>query len=66
MRDKLQEIRISCGLSQSQLAKKSGVNVRLIQHYEQGTKKLYEASYSRVSALAKALDIKSEDLFMDT
>ena len=35
---KLKRIRKERGLSQSRLAEASGVNVRMIQHYEQGVK----------------------------
>ena len=48
------------GLSQSQLSKASGINVRIVQYYEQGYRDLYEASYSRVVALAEALGVKED------
>ena len=51
------------GLSQSQLSKASGINVRIVQYYEQGYRDLYEASYSRVVALAEALGVEPADFF---
>lgn len=44
------------GLSQSQLAKKSGVNVRVIQAYECGSRDINKASVETVLLLAEALD----------
>lgn len=61
--NRLQKVRLSKGLSQSQLARASGINVRIIQYYEQGSRDLYEASYSRVKALADALGVSCEELF---
>lgn len=42
-------------LSQSQLAKKSGVNLRLIQAYEQGYKDINKAQVITVLKLSEAL-----------
>lgn len=53
---RLKQIRESKGLSQSQLAKASGVNVRIIQHYEQGFRDINKASAETVLKLADALD----------
>lgn len=58
----LKQYREQAGLSQSQLAKISGVNVRMIQHYEQGFKDINKASAITVYKLAKALNISTEDL----
>lgn len=52
----LQEVRKSRGLSQSQLAAKSGVSVRMLQHYEQGYKNIDHAKLDTICNLAKALD----------
>ena len=60
---KLQEKRKAAGLSQSQLAEKSGVPVRSIQEYEQGKKDLKKAAYQTVQALSDALGCKTEDFF---
>ena len=58
----LKHYREQAGLSQSQLAKVSGVNVRMIQNYEQGYKDINKASVITVYKLAKALNINTEDL----
>lgn len=44
------------GLSQSQLAKLSGVSLRNIQAYEQGTRDINEAQCIKVVQLAEALE----------
>lgn len=43
-------------MSQSDLAKASGVNVRIIQHYEQGFRNINKASVETVLKLADALE----------
>ena len=52
---RLKEMRESKGLSQSQLARESGVNVRMIQHYEQGVRDINRAEAETVLRLADAL-----------
>ena len=59
---KLKLIRTSRGLTQKELAKKSGVNFRMIQHYEQGDKDLKKAAAETVVKLARALDCNITDL----
>lgn len=58
----LKLIRIKAGLTQKELAKKSGVNFRMIQHYEQGDKDLNRAAVETVIKLARALDCNITDL----
>lgn len=50
------------GLSQSQLAKASGVSVRSIQLFEQRKSNINNAQYNHLSAIAKALGCEVEDL----
>lgn len=59
---KLKQIRKDSGLSQSQLAEASGINVRMIQHYEQGSKDINKASAITVYQLAEALGVTVEEL----
>lgn len=59
---KLQQRRKQCGYSQKELSEKSGVNLRTLQQYELGAKDINKASVSAITALAKALDCKVEDL----
>lgn len=58
----LKQIREAAGLSQSQLAKKSGVNVRMIQHYEQGTKDISKAAAIAVIQLSDALGVDVREI----
>lgn len=58
----LKERRQRAGLSQSQLAERSGIGIRMIQHYEQGVKDLNKAAAVTVYHLAQALDCAVEDL----
>lgn len=59
---KLQEKRIAAGLSQSQLAKLSGVPVGVLQHYEQGTRQIDGAKLETLADLAAALGCKISDI----
>lgn len=59
---KLKEKRQSIGLSQSQLAKKSGVNIRILQHYEQGSKNFDHARIDTIMKICIALNCKLEDI----
>lgn len=58
----LKELREKKKLSQSQLAEKSGVNVRMIQHYEQGVKDISRAQLKTAIALADALKVHPKKL----
>lgn len=58
----LKEMREKAGMSQSQLASKADVNVRMIQHYEQGSKDINKAEVMTVYKLSKALGCKMEDI----
>ncbi|MDR0519699.1 MAG: helix-turn-helix transcriptional regulator [Clostridiales Family XIII bacterium] len=59
---RLQEQRKKAGLSQSRLAKASGVKVHMIQHYEQGFRDINGAAVVTVKALADVLGCRIEDL----
>ena len=50
------------GLSQSSLAEKSGVSLRLIQAYEQGYKDINKAQVLTVLQLAEALECDVYDI----
>lgn len=58
----LKRIRLDKKISQSKLAELSGVNVRLIQDYEQGHKQINNAMAITVYRLAEALDCTVGDL----
>ncbi len=52
------------GFSQAELARRSGVNVRVIQSYEQKLRDINKAQIAIVSSLAHALDCSIEDLLV--
>lgn len=62
MPSKLRDLRENAGLSQSGLARKSGVSLRSIQMYEQRNKDINRAQVIRVVRLARALGCQAEDL----
>lgn len=53
------------GISQVELADKSGVNLRMIQHYEQGFKDINNAKVVTVLSLAEALGCDVYDIIND-
>ena len=59
---KLQTIRKESGLTQLELAKKSGVNLRTLQQYETKAKDINKASIKTISSLAVALGCDVNDL----
>lgn len=59
---RLKLYRAKAGLSQSKLAELSGVNVRMIQYYEQGVKDINKAQTETLFKLAKTLNCTIEDL----
>lgn len=59
---KLKEMRKARGLSQSQLAEKADINLRVLQHYEQGSKIFDHARIDTIVKVCIALDCKLEDV----
>ena len=62
----LTRLRTHCGISQMELSRRSGVNVRVIQSYEQKLRDINKAQLSTVASLAKALDCNPIELMEDT
>lgn len=58
----LKEMRLKRGLSQTELSKVSGVPLRSIKAYEQGTSELAKAQAETLYVLARTLDCTIEDL----
>ena len=58
----LKRIRTAYGLTQAELAKRSGVSLRSIQMYEQRNKNINKASVDTMYRLAKVLGCTVEDL----
>lgn len=58
----IKELRNQAGLSQSQLAKLSGVKLRTLQHYEQGQRDINGANLTTLVDLADALQCPITEL----
>lgn len=59
---KLKTKRMETGLSQSQLAERANMNVRTLQHYEQGSKIFDNARIDTILRVCLALNCKIEDV----
>ena len=62
MSDKLKAARTAAGMTQKQLAAASGISLRTLQHYEQGSKDISQAAAVTVYRLAQALGVSMEQL----
>ncbi|MBQ6499852.1 MAG: helix-turn-helix transcriptional regulator [Mogibacterium sp.] len=62
MSNNMKELRQAAGLTQAQLAEKSGVNVRMVQYYENGFKDLSKAAFETGLKIAEALGCDPRDL----
>lgn len=62
MTKKLKEMRQARGLSQSQLAEKAGMNVRTLQHYEQGSKNFDHARIDTIVRICLVLDCRLDEI----
>lgn len=63
--NKLKTKRLEAGLSQSQLAEKADINVRVLQHYEQKSKNFDHARIDKILKVCLALNCKFEDIIED-
>ena len=59
---KLKTKRMEANMSQSQLAEKANMNVRTLQHYEQGSKIFDHARIDTILRVCLALNCKMEDV----
>ena len=58
----IQRIRKQRGMTQKELASRSGVDIRKLQNYEQGVRDINGASVLTVYKLARALGVNTEEL----
>ena len=58
----LKKYRERAGITQSELSLRTGVNLRTLQDYEQGSKPINKAAAITVYRIAKALGVNVEDL----
>lgn len=59
---RLKELRIKKGLTQKELAQRTGLSVRLIQKYEQNVQDLNKVYAITIYKIAKELECSYEDL----
>ena len=62
--EKLRQARLDAGLSQQQLADKSGVAMRTIQNWESAERN--PSNFAKVEQLAKVLGVTTTELFLMT
>lgn len=60
--NKLKQIRTDKGMTQKALAEATGINLRTLQHYEQGSKDFNMAAAITVYNVAQVLGVRVEDL----
>lgn len=58
----LKRIREQSGMTQQRLSEVSGVNLRMVQYYEQGAKDINKAEALTVLKLANALECDVKDI----
>ena len=63
---KLKQIREDQNITRSKLAEASGVNLRILQYYEQGYKDINKAQAITLYKIAQVLGCKIEDLLETT
>lgn len=61
----LKEVRLLKKMTQKELSEKSGVSLRMIQHYEQGAKDIKKAAAETVGKLAEALGCSTDDVIYE-
>lgn len=62
----IQKLRLQKGLSQSELARLSGINYRTLQDFDQGRKSLANAKGEMIYRLSMALECTSDNLLSDS
>ena len=58
----MKRLRKEHGMTQAELAERSGVSIRMIQYYEQGVNDINKAEAFTVYRLAKALETRMENI----
>ena len=62
---KLKAFRQSAGLTQAELAEKAGINKRVLEFYEQGTKKIERAKLETILKICAALNCRMYEIIDD-
>ena len=64
MKEKLKIHRVRAGLTQEQLAVKTGITSRSIGRYELDVNNLRKAEYEKIERIALALGVSVNDIFL--
>ena len=64
MQYSIKELRARKDITQEKLAELTGLTSKTIYNYEKDISNLRNASYSNIKKLAKALDVKIDDIFL--
>ena len=62
---KLKSVRMSTGLTQAQLAALTGLNLRTLQYYEQGNKKIEHAKLETILKICQVLNVEMGQIIDD-
>ena len=65
MGTKLKQIRVSAGLTQLELSNMTRINLRTLQYYEQGSKKIEHAKLETILKLCVALNKEISEIIDD-
>ena len=65
MANSLRTLRRFRNLTQEELSAETGITARTIQNYENNISSLKKASYENLVALAIALNVSVDDIFLD-
>ncbi|MGQ7513732.1 helix-turn-helix domain-containing protein [Streptococcus suis] len=65
MANSLKTLRRFRNMTQEKLSAETGITARTIQNYESDISNLRKASYENLVALAKALNVSIDDIFLD-
>ncbi|HEM5132697.1 TPA: helix-turn-helix transcriptional regulator [Streptococcus suis] len=65
MANSLKTLRRLRSMTQEELSAKTGITARTIQNYENNLSSLRKASYENLVALAGALNVSIDDIFLD-
>lgn len=65
MANSLKTLRRLRSMTQEELSVKTGITARTIQNYENNISSLRKASYENLVALAGALNVSIDDIFLD-
>lgn len=64
MKYTIKELRARNNFTQEELAKRSGLNARTVNSYENNVENLRKASYKNIEKIAEVLKVQVDDIFL--